>query len=559
MSSKLRIGILLDDYCVSAWSYQMFENICSSGFAEIALIVLNDNEKEQPNNTLAKKIVNNRGRFIYLAIRKILEFSYEKLVARHSYVADANKEVSCSELFANTPVMKVKTIGKKWSDYFHDDDVSEIREHNIDILVRCGFRILRGDILNAASGGVWSFHHGDNQKNRGGPAGYWESMEGWSETGSVLQILTEDLDNGHILARFYSCTDTLSVQDNVSGILWKSLSLMTRKMEEYHRFGKQSFLQQAQHSNRHPAFYSERLYVSPTNAELARLTFWKLIEKIKILYHNRFVTDQWILMFHISQEFSSSLWRYKKIIPPKDRFWADPHVVQKNSTYYIFFEEYLNSEEKGRISLITMDEDGSYSEPEVILDKSYHLSYPYVFEHDNEYYMIPETMANHTIELYKCVDFPYKWEFQMNLMENIQAVDATLYRKDGKWWMFANVLEHGGASTWDELYIFFSEELYSASWTPHVMNPVVSDCKSSRPAGRLFVQNGGLYRPSQNCSTRYGYGFNIGEIKTLNETEYEEEIVSRVQPNWEKQIKGTHTFNRVGSLHVVDALYRRRG
>ena len=47
--------------------------------------------------------------------------------------------------------------------------------------------------------GVWSYHHGDNRVNRGGPAGFWEVFEQWDVTGSILQVLSEELDAGKTL------------------------------------------------------------------------------------------------------------------------------------------------------------------------------------------------------------------------------------------------------------------------------------------------------------------------------------------------------------------------
>lgn len=558
--NKLKVGILLDSFNISAWSFKMFENIINSYFAEITLVVLNDNNKvKAPNKTLYSKIMNNRGRIGYLAIRKIFEMIYDKLIERNTYLPDSSGHKNCEELLRKCTVLKVKTIRKKWSDFFYSEDINKIREHNIDILIRSGFGILRGDILNSAKYGIWSFHHGDNFTNRGGPPGFWESMQSWPETGSILQILTEDLDNGKVLYRSYSCTNNMSVKDNKNNYFWKSISFMTRKIEELYNIGEKKFFKKVAYENRHPTFYSERLYTTPTNLELGLLTFNKVIEKAKLLYNNRIFLEQWILMFHLNNEFSSSLWRYKKIVPPKDRFWADPHVLYKENKYFIFIEEYIYKTRKGHISLITMDERGVYSKPEVILDRSYHLSYPFVFEYENEYYMIPESMANKTVELYKCVEFPYKWEFQMNLMEDVNAVDATILYHNNMWWMFANCVENHGASSCDELFLFYSNDLYSTDWKPHPQNPIVSDCKCSRPGGKIFSQNGTLYRLSQNCSTRYGYGFNVCEITVLNEIKYVEVLVSTVKPNWDKSILGTHTFNRVNSLHIIDALYRRRG
>jgi hypothetical protein len=93
---------------------------------------------------------------------------------------------------------------------------------------------------------------------------------------------------------------------------------------------------------------------------------------------------------------------------------------------------------------------------------------------------------------------------------------------------------------------------------PHPRNPVVSDARSSRPAGRPFVRDGCLYRPSQNCCPHYGYGFNISEVTKLTETDYEERVLSRVEPVWDGNIVSTHTINYEDGLTVIDGQFRRR-
>jgi len=559
LQPPLKVGLLLDDASVPAWFHQMISDLKQSEFADIALVVVNKNDVEvTKNHTLLSKISNNRGRIAYLAVRKLLEDAYRLLIERSTHLPDAESPTNTTSLLENLPKIEVTTRRGTWSDYFHDHDIEQIKSRDIDLLIRGGFGILRGDILNACRFGVWSFHHGDNLRNRGGPAGFWESMENWPETGSVLQILTEDLDNGNILYRSFSCTDTLSVKDNKNNYYWKTQRFMTRKIRELHELGDERFFEKVAHENRHLSLYSDRLYTAPNNAELARLTLKKIIEKTKLLLTNKFYRDQWILMFHLRPEFSSSLWRYKEMLPPMDRFWADPHVIHHDHTYYIFIEEYLYATDKGHIALIVMDEKGNYEEPEIVLEKPYHLSYPFVFEHEGDYFMIPETMANGTVELYKCTKFPNQWEFQMNLIEGIQAVDATLHYKDNRWWMFVTVVETDGASSWDELFIYYSDQLLSSEWKPHKQNPVLSDCKIARPAGKLFMDNDILYRPSQNCSHRYGYGFNLNEVEHLSSDNYREKRVTAVEPNWDKSIRGTHTFNRTHELHIIDAIKRRR-
>ena len=73
-----------------------------------------------------------------------------------------------------------------------------------------------------------------------------------------------------------------------------------------------------------------------------------------------------------------------------------------------------------------MDKEGNYDYLGKVLEKDYHLSYPFVFEFENNFYMVPETESNNNIELYKCTDFPRKWEYHGEIMNNVSAVDTTI-------------------------------------------------------------------------------------------------------------------------------------
>lgn len=557
--TKLRVGLLLDDTTVPAWAFEMVNLIQQSDYAEVSLLVVNQQQPSKINKTLVEKIRNNKSRIGYLAVRKTLELMYDKLVDRAASLPDAN---ASRNLFECVPVdtvrVDVQPIMKQHSDYFHEGSLNEIKKQQIDVFIRLGFRILRGGILSAAKYGVWSFHHGDNTYNRGGPAGYWESMQNWPETGSILQILSEDLDNGQVLYRSFSCTNKFSVKDNVNNYFWKSLYFVPRKLKELHQLGEQAFFAEVGQQNQYPQFYSNRLFLSPTNKELFKLVTNKLKDKFQHINYNRKYFDQWLLKFDFRDGISSSFWRYKTIQPPTDRFWADPHIICRDGRYFVFIEEYLYQTHKGHISVMEIKEDGTYSTPETVLETDYHLSYPFVFEHQGETYMIPESIENRTVELYKCVEFPNKWQFVKNLMSDVALLDVTLHHQDGKWWMFANGVENSGMSTWDELYLFFTDDFISGEWQAHSKNPIVSDCKRARPAGPLFMQNGQLIRPSQNCSHRYGYGFNLNVVEKLTETEYVESTVTEVTPDWSPELLATHTFCSAGRLSVIDAQITRK-
>ena len=99
------------------------------------------------------------------------------------------------------------------------------------MLIRLGFRILRGGILTAAPHGVWSYHHeGDNDRYRGGPPGFWEVMEGTPVAGTILQRLTEALDGGHALYRSWGATNLFSVSRGRVEACWKGSEFLVRAL-----------------------------------------------------------------------------------------------------------------------------------------------------------------------------------------------------------------------------------------------------------------------------------------------------------------------------------------
>ena len=551
MSQRLRLGLLMNSYELSFWEYVLVERLMNSHYASIELLVLSDD-----NSVKRCSIEGRGGTWEHIVYALYCKFDQKLFNVK----PNAFESRDATDLLHGIPTIRAKAISGKCSDRFQNEDILKIKHHNLDVLIRLGFRILRGDILRSAKYGVWSYHHGDTNVHRGTPAGFWEVIERWDVTGSVLQILTEDLGAGRVLFRSYFSTDKHSVHKNRNSLYWKSLSFIPRKLEELYNVGEVKFFDRVDKQNKYPSFFSNRLLSSKD------LNNWKMFKLIAV-HLLRFMRDecvhliyfdQWILMFSIGKGLSTSLWRFKKIIPPKDRSFADPFIIQKENVYYIYFEEFVYRTKKGHISVIEMDEKGNYKRPVKVIDRSYHLAYPFIFKNKDDYFLIPDSRSNKTIELYKCVEFPFRWEFQMNLMENVEAADTTLFYHRNKWWLFASIIENHTVCRSEELFLFYSEDLHTRAWISHPLNPVVSDVRKSRSAGSIFIHNGKIMRPSQNCSRRYGYGFKLSEIRILDETEYEEIEIGSAEPNWENEIMATHTLNNAGNLTVIDGILRRK-
>jgi hypothetical protein len=525
------------------WIYKIIEDIQASGIAQVVVVVKNA-AQNTPQSRL-KSYWLNRNYLLYTFYQKIDEF-------RVKANPDAFVATDIRPLLSDCPVVEVVPEMKAFSDWFPKENLDEIRQFDLDVVLSFGFRILKGDVLKIARHGIWSYHHGDNLVNRGGPAGFWEVMDGVPITGSVLQILTEDLDNGPVIYRSWSPTsDRFSVKANRNNLYWKSSAFVLRKLKDL--AGNVSVTTTENQLYRP---YSNRLFRMPTNLEmlprLSRLTKKYVASKFESALHQ----DQWEIAYRFktgSSDSNNTFYRFKSLTPPKDRFWADPCAIKVGNTYYVFIEEYLNETSKGHISVIELDRSGVVSGPTTVLDRPYHLSYPCVFEWQNDYYMVPESAANKTVELYRSTSFPFEWKLEKVLLTDIRAKDATLVEIDGKWWMFVSIAEE---SIPDELYLFFADNPLGP-WSPHPRNPVKSDVRGSRPAGKLFNWNDDLYRPAQNSSGRYGYGMSINRITRLDREGFAEEEVSQVLPNWRKNLKGTHTLSIAGDLTVIDCLVKR--
>ncbi|HPG41243.1 MAG TPA: hypothetical protein PLP19_08025 [bacterium] len=545
---KLRIGLLMDSLMTPAWVYDMLARIDASDYAQISLLILNNGQKKPPGFFNKLRI-----RLKYLFF--VLYTKIDRFLFRVPHDAFKNKDITT--LLKDAPVIPVTPRMTKFCDYIEGESIKEIKSYDIDIFIRLGFRILKGDILRISRYGIWSYHHGDYKVNRGLPSGFWEVLNNVPITGSVLQILTDELDNGQILFRSLSGTDISSVNRNRNKFYRKSQSFLPRKLEELYNKGDEEFFKSVTEQNKDLVFYSQPLYTAPGNWQLFGRLIKYILRYARIRINYILFYTQWFLMYDLRDQISTSLWRYKKMLPPVDRFWADPHVIFRGNYYYIFIEEYMYKSRKGHISVIKMDDKGNYEQPVKVLDRPYHLSYPFVMEYENDYYMIPESKANRTIEVYKCQRFPDMWEPFKVLMKDIAAADATLFYHNNKWWMFVNIVENPGASVLDELFLFYADTPFSESWTPHPRNPIVSDVTSARPAGKIFTWKNDIYRPSQNSIRGYGYGIKMNKILTLDENDYQEIEVTSIEPNWDKKIKGVHTFNHENKLSIIDARFLR--
>lgn len=549
----LRVGILLTSTSIPAWTYTLIDRIRSTPYSSVVVIALGEVkhslEVASENSTPIRKIEHKAIKYAG---------SFFELLAKRSPISNSYREPkNLLPLLESTPIENVALQCSKTLCELSEEALTRIHNHNIDVLINLNTFELRGAAVDTFPLGVWHYKFTEMITNPHGTPGLRETLENWPSIGATLIKAGATTSEDKFITRSYSCPDKTWPHISNNRNYWKSVAFVPRALKRIQDQGTTAFFEEI-NKNTPPFINSERIKPQLSHLEFLVLTSKKVIKKVIQRFQNKRYIEQWMILFNLDPSTSHELNKYQYLFPPKDRFWADPFVVYKDEQYFIFLEELIFSEDKGFLSVITMDETGHHSEPEIILEKPYHLSYPFIFEYEGEYMMIPETAQNKTIELYRCTDFPTQWEPVMNLMQDVTAVDTTLLYKDNTWWMFTNMREIDGASNHEELFLFYADSLLTTEWTPHPMNPIVSSVKNARPGGKIFENNGRLFRPAQNCSHDYGYGLNFNEIITLDKQNYEERIVTNINPFWDPKVIATHTYNKAHNLTIIDAMYRRK-
>ena len=556
----LRVGILVDELSQPAWIRRIITDVQASSIADLTLVVTN--VASPPPRAGWRKLLDRPQHALYGLYCAIDRYLFAQRPDGQGPrispggaepAADAAQSASIADLVADAAHIAVDPVQKGFSDYFTDADVETILAHELDVVLRFGFRSLRGRSLDLARYGVWSYHHGDNRVNRGGPAAFWEIFERAPTTGSILQILTEDLDNGPVIYRATLSTDPYSVTTNRNNCFWISASFVQRCLRDL--YAADPAAPWPDPRDREPVRpYSNRLYTTPRNREMARLLMGHVGRVLALRLAHALVPEQWALAYARGENvLSMHRLRYRR--PDDARLWADPFPVAHADGRFVFFEEQLPGE-RGHIAVSRVEDDGTWSPPSVALRCEHHLSYPFVFEWEGSMFMVPESASERRAEVYRCIGFPDRWRLEQVLLNDVRAADATLARLGDTWWMFVSIAPEE-VPIFDELHLFHASSPLGP-WTAHARNPVKCDATNSRPAGRLFTVGEKLYRPAQDCGPRYGYATVINEITRLDGERFEEREVSRLQPGWDRAAVATHTFNSVPGLTVCDVRLRLR-
>jgi hypothetical protein len=527
----IRVGLLSDDQLALAWMHQIIKQLGSAESMELAVVV-----------------IGGKSRACRLQQQSILFRLWKKFDKWVFSDDDDSITAEVSTYSVQTITLQIVDGDKRT---LSDRDVARLRECNLDVLVQLGSGDLPDVFLSCAKYGVWSFRYGGYTETGSELALFWNLFKRRSTYELALHAAIGDQHRGRLL---YSCTlpcHVFSLQHNLTLDRRRRAQILLQCLSDLYRRGWAPVAIEDTGSQ----------HVSgPSNHALLSRVMPRFIASwiVRSLWHvltKLWFREQWIFAYGktgspVDIE-HTRLDRLTVVTPPIGQNYADPFLFERDGRQYIFFEECAD-DGPGAICCTELNADGTLGEIQRVLTRSYHVSYPFVFEWNGDTYLLPETEDNRTVEVYGAIDFPQRWELAGVLLRNVTAVDPTILEHNGRLWLFAAGLGGPGTES-SELSLFFSDSLFG-EWRPHAKNPIVRDVRRARPAGSLFIQRDLLIRPSQDCSRRYGFAVSFNKVEVLSETDYREVPITTILPNWMPRVCATHTFNQHGSLRVLDGL-----
>jgi hypothetical protein len=538
MKAQNKIGLMVSQGIDSLknWQLELIFDLVNSNNYEITIIEISSGFKdiERENKKFFK---SSLGLYLYTTQEKIEKrlfgkFSTNKLFEQLKDKFE--KAISC----------KVAKFNGKLN--LNEENYQKIKEANLKIIIDLqGLEFNSKDYGCTEQGFLQIFFSNSNKTDYPYALKEIANKEEYS-TISLMQYNSE-FPNGIIIDTAYHnwfwgfYRTQIELQQKTIALVQKNLNELNKKNRKY----STDFL-----TNK----YDDRIGNDTILKYL--YNFYKNLLKYKI--HNTLPLgrlDCWTLNVGEGEFLQADLSKIKSIDMPNDVFWADPFLYKYNNKHFVFFENLPYKNMVGKISVgeLKKIENGKYSLENVndVFTKDYHLSYPCIFEEDNEVFMIPETGGNNRLEIYKCIQFPDKWELFSTAFEGEKIADTTYFKdKNNQKWLFLNK----GV----DLYIYQIDSLKLEKIVSHNQNPVSMDCRKSRNAGAIFQRNDSYVRPNQvNTFGVYGRAIRLSKIINLDVNNYEEEELTIIEPNFQKNVIGIHHLHQLENLFVYDCCYKK--
>jgi hypothetical protein len=535
--NRMPYGILCNSFELQRWQMAIIDHLSQNDIKPVLLIMPSLQPELRPS-----------------FVDKLRNYPYKNLIFRVYYrfvlKPKAKQTLLMDASLRTIPSISCKVEKKGIGEYFRQDDIDKIKSSGATFLIRFGFGILKGDILDCTKFGVWSFHHDDPEVVRGVPSNFWELAEGLTVNGAILQRLTTKIDAGIVLRQGWFGTISHSWEANIDQAYWGT-ALWPLAVCNQLIHGK-AFPDKAE-----VLIKPSPMRFAPTNHAMVKMLAKMWANKLVFHLKELFITEKWQIGL-MNKPYRDVLMKNETLQAEcilkgrsKSHYLADPHLFTHKHSTYVLYEDYDYKDRHGRIYIQEFDTGLlPKAAPRRAIERPYHLAFPFVMEHEGNTYCLPENSLGNSLDIYQFNPDSKQFTFKQTLIPDVAAIDPVLFKHQSKWWLFCSDKK----STNTLLNIWFADDLFGP-WQPHLLNPVKTDIRSARPAGPICKVDGRLIRPAQDCARYSGHRIAVMEIETLTPIEFSEKLIHYLEFTTPSTVKGIHTLSGNDHYTAFDQKY----
>ena len=388
------------------------------------------------------------------------------------------------------------------------------------VLVKFGMGLLKVPPRERLAVPILSYHHGDPARFRGRPAGFYELAAGEPTVGQIVQILTNRLDSGRIVA----AAETRAVRHSYRATLveaYRHSPLLLRTAVRNALAGESWQPQQWGTAYRLPgnllvaSFVAARLRAGAAHVlyGLTRTKRWRVATAA--------LPHPFTLDGLIERLADASHWRNLPT-PRGYRFFADPFFHPGDG----LLVEALSA--RSARGVILHVRDGS---SERLSGRGGHFSYPATIDG----FIVPEMSDWSRARAYPLVGGRFGAPIALDLPGAPRLLDPTPFRHGDAVYLFGNLAGEGQSV----LRLWVGDAL-DAPFVEHPASPVRISPNGARMGGIPLTIDGAIIRVGQDLRRGYGDGISFFRIARLDRDHYEEVEVGSFRFAGRR---GPHTLN----------------
>lgn len=408
-----------------------------------------------------------------------------------------------------------------------------IERHRPDVLVRFGRGLLRVPPADQLAVPILSYHHGDPAKFRGRPAGFHELVQGEPTVGQIVQVLSNRLDSGPVVAAAetrafaYSWRSTLVEAYRHSPLLLRTAiaNAVAGRTREPPQLG--------------------RAYRLPGNAAVAKFVVARARAALSHLLYGLTRAKRWgvatapapepVSVERLTERLAEEARWGPIATPPRYRFLADPFLAGEDG---LLVEAMSAASSRGEI--VRVDGEGVRR----LSGRGGHFSYPCAIELDGRRYVVPETSDWSAPAAYPLGPDGLGEPIALNLPGSPRLLDPTPFGHGGAVFLFGNVAAEGQSV----LRLWVAESL-GAEFAEHPASPIRISPNGARMAGTPIRIDGSIVRVGQDLRRGYGDGISFFRVTRIDRERYEEQAAGSFRFAGRR---GPHTLNVAGGRMVFD-------